>query len=561
MKVMAGDQIAGQAIYYYQATVTNSKGGPTLITDLLGSLASAIAGGGATTGALRDAGSAATMTSQLNGSLPFSAAADPDANNATGDAPKAYLTVLFFDERFNFVSEGSMAYRVQTAGNGAAPLVIPPTRAPKNGYAYVYVSNESDEMVYFDNLQVSNVHGNIFEENHYYAHGLKIAAISSGKMAVATEGEVINRFLYNDKELMDDGALDWYDYGQRNYDPQIGRFQQIDPLTDVFPAWSPFQYAGNEPVGNVDLDGMESGGLPTPGGTFTGSGILMPGGGLGGLGGGASGLSGLQVGGFALSGLNLALHGVQTGPLPPSFYDGRDHAGLIAYSYENDLWEQPDEHVPADDWNHEWNPTNDDEQDLETRVRRLIVDQSRDDPRVQKAAISMVQRFFDNTGGTFENEELDKAVGEDENFQGFTQRLMQRYNQALADVNGDPSKAQRFTIGNPAFNNEHNNTDGLGITIHGVSYVEVHLVKFEWTNQKAGDYKVDLRIDLYDTFGLDAKDVSPSLSPSTWYKFDGGLTAWYILQHNFNHVPLLTHVNEEQAAKMNWHKTTKKTGN
>jgi RHS repeat-associated protein len=298
------------------------------------------------------------MTTQLNGSLPFSAAADPDASNASGDAPKAYLTVLFFDERFNFVSEGSMAYRVQTSGNGAAPLVIPPTRAPKNGYAYVYVSNESDEMVYFDNLQVSNVHGNILEENHYYAHGLKIAAISSGKLAVATEGEVINLFLYNDKELMDDGGLDWYDYGQRNYDPQIGRFQQVDPLTDIFPAWSPFQYAGNEPVGNVDLDGMESGGLPTPGGTFMGSGILMPGGRLGGLGVAASGLSGLQIGGIALSGLNLALHGVQGGPLPPRV--DLSQTDLIAYSRENKLWEQPDEHVPADDWNHGSNPTNDD---------------------------------------------------------------------------------------------------------------------------------------------------------------------------------------------------------
>jgi hypothetical protein len=138
---------------------------------------------------------------------------------------------------------------------------------------------------------------------------------------------------------------------------------------------------------------------------------------------------------------------------------------------------------------------------------------------------------------------------------------MQRYNQALANVNGDPSKVDPFKIGNPAFNNEHNNTDGLGITIHAVSYVEVHLVKFQWTNQKSGEYRVDLKIDFYDTFGLDGDDISPSFSPSTWYKFDGGLKAWYKLQHNFNHVPLLTHVNEEQAAKMNWHTAAKRPGN
>jgi len=63
--------------------------------------------------------------------------------------------------------------------------------------------------------------------------------------------------LYNDKELIDDADLGWYDYGFRNYDPQIGRFPQLDPLTDSYPELSPYQYASNDPVANVDLDGLE----------------------------------------------------------------------------------------------------------------------------------------------------------------------------------------------------------------------------------------------------------------------------------------------------------------
>lgn len=47
---------------------------------------------------------------------------------------------------------------------------------------------------------------------------------------------------------------------------------------------------------------------------------------------------------------------------------------------------------------------------------RLIVDQSRDDPRVGQAAIEMAHQFFENTGGTFEDDDLDEAVGEDEIF-------------------------------------------------------------------------------------------------------------------------------------------------
>jgi RHS repeat-associated protein len=44
------------------------------------------------------------------------------------------------------------------------------------------------------------------------------------------EGVVKNNYLYNGKELLDENAdLGWLDYGFRNYDPQIGRFPQLDP--------------------------------------------------------------------------------------------------------------------------------------------------------------------------------------------------------------------------------------------------------------------------------------------------------------------------------------------
>ena len=77
-------------------------------------------------------------------------------------------------------------------------------------------------------------------------------------MADANEGVIANKNLYNDKELFDDGGLNWYDYGFRNYDPQIGRFTQLDPLTDKFPELTPYQYASDEPIGNVDMDGLEN---------------------------------------------------------------------------------------------------------------------------------------------------------------------------------------------------------------------------------------------------------------------------------------------------------------
>ncbi len=95
----------------------------------------------------------------------------------------------------------------------------------------------------------------------YYSFGLKIAGISSTKLGDANEGMLKNQNLYNDKELTDDGGLDLYDFGFRIYDPQIGRFIQIDPLTDDMPDFSPYLFAGNEPIGNIDFEGLN----PIPG--------------------------------------------------------------------------------------------------------------------------------------------------------------------------------------------------------------------------------------------------------------------------------------------------------
>ena len=71
------------------------------------------------------------------------------------------------------------------------------------------------------------------------------------------EGVVKNNYLYNGKEFLDEDAdLGWLDYGFRNYDPQIGWFPQLDPLSWEYPYYTPYQFAGNDPIANVDLDGL-----------------------------------------------------------------------------------------------------------------------------------------------------------------------------------------------------------------------------------------------------------------------------------------------------------------
>ena len=125
-------------------------------------------------------------------------------------------------------------------------------KAPKNGYAYIYISNQSNVDVFFDNLKVQVVTGNIIEENHYYAYGLKNASISSKKLGDTYEGTLKNNYLYQGAYSEMDDDIGWNDFALRNYDPQIGRWVQMDPY-DEFP--SPYTGMGNDPINNVDPNG------------------------------------------------------------------------------------------------------------------------------------------------------------------------------------------------------------------------------------------------------------------------------------------------------------------
>ncbi|OMP74524.1 RHS repeat-associated core domain-containing protein [[Flexibacter] sp. ATCC 35208] len=59
----------------------------------------------------------------------------------------------------------------------------------------------------------------------------------------------------NDNEVKGEGNEQ--DYGMRIYDPRIGQFLSVDPLTPKYPQLTPYQFASNSPIAGVDMDGLE----------------------------------------------------------------------------------------------------------------------------------------------------------------------------------------------------------------------------------------------------------------------------------------------------------------
>ncbi|HTE28069.1 RHS repeat-associated core domain-containing protein [Flavitalea sp.] len=251
LKVMTGDKlnIAVKSFYRGQGAAQPPA---NIIANVLTSLATGIVGSiGETKGTL--AALSNPSGSPLAGPLTTFTQNDTTPTNR----PKAKLNYVFLDDQFNVLPNSSsiLVGSADVLNNLAASNLV----AAKNGFVYIYVSNETPLWdVFFDNLQVSHTKSPLLEETHYYPFGLTMPGISSKAV-----GKLENKRKFNagsdlqSKEFSDGSGLEWYDVNARYYDPQIGRFMQVDPKPEEADqeAWVPYQYSLDNPISINDPDG------------------------------------------------------------------------------------------------------------------------------------------------------------------------------------------------------------------------------------------------------------------------------------------------------------------
>ena len=91
--------------------------------------------------------------------------------------------------------------------------------------------------------------GTVVQRMEYYPSGLQFCDNT-------TDSDVQPQ-RYNGKELDKMHGLNTYDYGARQYNPIVGRWDRMDPLCEKYYSISPYAYCHDNPINKIDPDGRD----------------------------------------------------------------------------------------------------------------------------------------------------------------------------------------------------------------------------------------------------------------------------------------------------------------
>jgi RHS repeat-associated protein len=127
----------------------------------------------------------------------------------------------------------------------------------EGGYAQATSSGAADDFAFnyynTDHLgnvrEVVNAAGTVQQVTNYYPFGATYFDDS------AVKASDYQPYKFNGKEFDKMNGLNTYDYGARQHDPILGRWDRIDPLAEKYYPYSPYVYCVNNPIKYIDERG------------------------------------------------------------------------------------------------------------------------------------------------------------------------------------------------------------------------------------------------------------------------------------------------------------------
>ena len=242
-KVFAGDVVNMEVYSYYEA----ASGYGTTNAPLTGFITSVATAFGGVNGA-------PDYTGQIYNGVNSALNQIGTGANPGDAAPAAFLNYILFDKNYKVMTAGWK--KVVSTSFAKQYDSIANIKVKEAGYLFAYLSYEdqSNNWVYFDDFKVTVTPTNILQSNEYYAFGLQTAN------SWTRDNTTANNFLANGgTELNPTSSL--YDLEFRNYDPILGRMNQVDPMADKYSSLSTYHYSFNNPVSFNDRNGAD----PNPG--------------------------------------------------------------------------------------------------------------------------------------------------------------------------------------------------------------------------------------------------------------------------------------------------------
>ena len=123
-----------------------------------------------------------------------------------------------------------------------APVLASATSTTSDNFTFYYYTPD-----HLGNIrEVVNASGTVQQVTNYYPYGAPYAESTAADF---------QPYKYNGKELDKMHGLNAYDYGARQHNPILARWDRIDPLCEKYYNVSPYVYCKDNPIKLIDPDG------------------------------------------------------------------------------------------------------------------------------------------------------------------------------------------------------------------------------------------------------------------------------------------------------------------